>query len=175
MPNYGVVMGQGATVADLTNNTLVTGYGNPADKVFTCSAVIFYNANTHACGLYHFPEGNINDDAHSRDVMTAIRDQVQPTVAYIGVGTFGLTNDVLKTADQIAQTWRGEQLRSWVGKLLPQGSGLKRFMATSGVVSVTRAGGNPVLGNQEPDPIVDLRALAAGNHGAYRTYGHDMV
>jgi hypothetical protein len=172
MPNYNVYMGQGVTVVDLTGIILLTGPGAAADAVQSCSVVILVNTANWRCGLYHFPEGSINTDAHSLGAITAMAAAVAPTEAYIGVGVVGLRNTDPQGDVQIEQTHRGEQLRSFVLRLLPMTARLRRLRAPAGTVSVTRNAGRVVLGDQDPGAWVDLRAIAAGAHGAYTTYGH---
>lgn len=171
MANYNVVMGQGVTVANLAGNMLLTGAGDVADALITCSAVVLYNSVTGAAGLFHFPEGSINTDEASRNAITAMAAAVQPNRAWIGWGTFGLGNDDLRTQQQREQLEHGEQLRSFVLHLLPLTCRLSRFPARTGVVTFRLNAGNPTIGSQVPDNRTDLRNDAAGNHGAYTTYG----
>lgn len=174
MPNYNVYMGQGITIPDLRGNMLVTGPGDAGDAVQSCSAVILVNTGNWRAGLYHFPEGSINTDDHSRGVLNAMTAAVVPTEAYIGFGVVGLRNTDPQGANQIAQAQNGEQLRSFVLRLLPMGSRLRRLPAATGTVSASTNAGRVVIGNQAPDPLVDLKAVAAGNHGGYTTYGYAM-
>jgi hypothetical protein len=172
MPNYNVVMGQGVTVAALTGNMLLTGSGGAEDAIQTCSAIILFNTNTRAAGLFHFPEGSINNDVASRTAVTAMVTAVHPNVGYIGIGVQNLRNADVPGENQREQLQHGEQLRSYVLGLLPLGCPLRRFAASSGHATVTcGAGGPAVIGSVLPGAITDLRADAAGNHGGYVTYG----
>jgi hypothetical protein len=174
VPNYNVYMGQGITIPDLRGNILATGPGEAEDAVQSCSAVILVNTANWRAGLYHFPEGSINNDEHSRNVLTAMAAAVAPNEAYIGFGVVGLRNTDPQGAAQTAQTQNGEQLRSFVLGLLPMGSRLRRLPAATGTVTVTSNAGRAVIGNQTPDPLTNLKTAAAGNHGAYTTYGYAM-
>jgi hypothetical protein len=170
MANYVVYMGQGVSVADLRGNVLVTGPGNAEDAVQSCSVVMFIHPTTWRAGLYHFPSGSINTDAHSRDALTAMATAVAPTEAYIGFGIVGMRRTD-PGENQRVQSLQGEQLRSFVLRLLPLTSRLRRLPA-GGTVTLTTNAGRVLIGNVAPDPLVDLRTAAAGAHGAYTTYGH---
>lgn len=172
MPNYNVYMGQGVSVPNLTGNMLLTGAGEAEDAVQSCSAVILVNTGTWRAGLYHFPEGSINDDAHSQEVLTAMALAVAPNEASIGFGVVGLrsTDPQAGTEMQTTQALHGEQLRSYVLDLLPRTCRLRRLPA-GGIVTVSRNGNRVAVGNQNPIAYEDLREVAAGVHAGYTTYG----
>lgn len=174
MPNYNVYMGQGITIPNLTANMLLTGPGEAGDAVQSCSAVILVNTANWRAGLYHFPEGSINNDAHSRGALTAMAAAVVPNEAYIGFGVVGLRNTDAGGAAQEAQAQHGEQLRSFVLGLLPMACRLRRLPASTGTVTLTTNGLRAVIGNQNPGDYVDLRQVAAGAHAGYATYGYAM-
>jgi hypothetical protein len=174
MPNYNVYMGQGITIPDLHGNMLLTGEGDPGDAVQSCSAVVLVNRKTWAAGLYHFPEGGINTDEHSQSVLRAMAAAVEPDEAYIGFGTVGIRNNDPDFGSRQTQLQNGDELRSFVLRLLPLGTRLSRLPARTGRITVTTTGGATVIGDQSPFDWVDLRDKAEGTHTGYTTYGHAM-
>jgi hypothetical protein len=170
MPNYNVYMCQGITIADLRGNMLLTGAGNDADALQSCSAIVFVNTATWAAGLYHFPEGDIDSDADSQLRIGRLATRVMPNEVYIGYGTLGPVDD-FGNARNGASVINGEKLTAFVRRLFPQ-TRVRRMPATGGVVTVTSNAGATVIGHHVPNPWVDLRNDAEGDHGAYRTYGH---
>jgi hypothetical protein len=174
VPNYNVVMGQGVMLANLTGNLIMTGHGGVEDTVFTCSAVVTVNTANGRAGLFHFPEGSINTDDASKNALNAIAAYVVPNLAYLVFGTFGLKNADPDNANKRDGIQHLEQLRAFLLGIIPLGCRLRRMPATSGIVTATLVGGQVTMGSLEPDPIVDLRALAAGAHGAYTTVGAAM-
>jgi hypothetical protein len=172
MPNYSVAMGQGVAVRNLRGNMLLTGY-DQEDTLLSCSAVVFVNTRDWSAGLYHFPEGSINEDERSQVILRAMASAVGPTEAYIGWGTFGIVDNGFYTNDfnQRVQLAHGEELRSFVLRLLPSGSRLRRIPAKTGLITVTTNAGATVIGRMAPDDCWDLRRDEEGNHGIYVTYG----
>lgn len=172
MPIYGVVMGQGITVKPLTNTiTLMTGYiEKPADALQSCSAVILLNHLSGAAGIYHFPAGSINNDAHSRAVLRKMVKEIDPTGGHIAYGTAAYT-----AVQRQELTLHHEQLRSFV-QGISRGIGfrLTGADAITGTAWVTCNGGGFQLGGQQLDGITDLRAQAAGTYGQYSLYGADQ-
>jgi len=177
MPTYNVYMGQGVTITDLRGNTLSTGAGDESHRVQSCSAVILVNTVTWKAGIYHFPSGDIYEGVyakHSRKVLWDMKREVSPTEAHIVFGKIGVIPTGLDAATETAQE-RAEKLHSFVLKLVPVKTGrVRRRPADTGYVTVTCNAGAVVLGDQEPYPIVDLQKKAAGDHGAYKTYGHAL-
>lgn len=171
MPTYGVIMGQGITVADLGANTLITGYGDPADSIQSCSAVMFFNTNTRSAGLYHFPAGNILTDGDSRNALTAMRDAVQPNEAYIAYGVEDFSYGPRKV---VPSDPHSPALRTFVLALLPLECRLRRVPASTRIASISQAGNRAALGNQDPGNVTDLRGYAAGNYAFGRIYKIDV-
>jgi hypothetical protein len=173
---YGVVMGQGISVPSLVGNTLITGYGEDrADKVQTCSVVMLVNTEYGCAGLYHFPEGSINDDRDSIVVLRKMKDDVKPNEGYIAVGEMSWpetagTFPVFNLNDvQI----HNQQLRSFLLDLLPEKSRLRRMPATTGTVWITQEPGGVKVGfGALKGEVEDLRGQAAGFYReGYTLYG----
>lgn len=168
MAVYNVVMGQGITVGDLGGDTLITGPGNVEDSIQSCSAVMFFNTGTRAAGLFHFPAGNILTDGVSRNVLTAMRDAVQPTEGYIAYGVVDWMNPLNRV---VPSDPHSSALRTFVLGLLPLTCRLRRMPARTRIASISQAGNAAVIGSVEPDGLTDLRGFAAGNYAHYTLYG----
>jgi hypothetical protein len=173
---YGVGMGQGISVATLVGNTLITGYGGPADKVQSCSAVMLVNTNDWRAGLYHFPEGSINTDGDSIAVLTNMKADVQPNEGYIawGEAPFTMAQTFTATAfDLDEQLIHNEQLRSFLLNLLPLQCRLRRVPAKTGTVWIRQEAGRVEVGFGELDDVKDLRSQNAGKYQGHTLYGRD--
>ncbi len=163
-------MGQGVSVANLVGNTLITGWGNPADSLQSCSAVIMANPGTGAAGLYHFPAGNIDEDAGSRNVLTQMRDNVRPTEAYIAYGVVDMMDPAAGQRIAPVDPYN-MRLREYVLRLLPLNSRLRRFPANRRIASVSlNIAGQIQIGDRAPANITDLRNRNAGAFGFGRVY-----
>lgn len=169
MAIYGVIMGQGVSVADLAQDTLVTGYGDPEDSLQSCSAVMFANTGTRAGALYHFPAGDINDDAGSQRVLREMRDVVAPTEAYIAYGIVDYMD--FMGGPRVTPVDPGNMaLRDFVLRLLPEGSRLRRMPANTRIASIRMNGGLSIIGANAPRNIIDLRNRVAGVYPGYRVH-----
>jgi hypothetical protein len=138
--------------------------------VQSCSAVVFVNTATFAAGLYHFPAGDIDSDADSQLRIGRLIARVRPTEVYVGYGTLDMFDEFGNVRNG-PSVINGEKLTAFLHVLLP-GIRVRRQPARGGVVTVTWNAGAAVIGNHVPNPWVDLRNDAEGDHGAYRTYGH---
>jgi hypothetical protein len=166
MAIYGVIMDQGVAVPNLNGNVLITGWGNPEDSIQSCSAVIMVNTATGAAGLYHFPAGDISGNHRAQTLLTEMRDDVDPTEAYIvyGIERMGFGANPITPVDPYHS-----DLRDFVLRLLPVTARLRRQPARTRIASVTIAGGAVVIGDQTPGGgIIDLRTRVAGVYG----FGH---
>jgi hypothetical protein len=168
MAVYNVVMGQGITVADLGNDTLITGPGEIGDSIQSCSAVMFFNTGTRAAGLFHFPSGNILADGVSRNVLTAMRDAVQPTEGYIAYGVVDWMNPENRV---VPSDPHASELRTFVLGLLPMTCRLRRMPARTRIASISQAGNAAVIGDANPEGLTELRGFGAGNYAHYTLYG----
>jgi hypothetical protein len=175
LPVYNVVMGQGITVANLGANMLITGPGEPGDRIQSCAAVIFFDTGTCAGGLYHFPSGNILHDGNSRNILTAMRDAVNPNEAYIVYGIAPRFRAVNPETDVVPSDEYAGELRSFVLALLPLNCRLRRMPAKLGIASISQAGNVAIIGLSDPDDLTNLRGYAAGHYNGYTLYGTDMV
>src|SRR5580692_8305289 len=92
MAVYNVVTGQGITVKNLGANMLITGIGDGADAVQSCSVVMFFNTKSCAAGLFHFPAGNVRKELGSKTALTAMSKAVGPNDCYIAYGVTNLVS-----------------------------------------------------------------------------------
>jgi hypothetical protein len=125
------------------------------------------------CLLYHFPEGSINEDERSQAILRAMVSAVRPTEAYIGWGSFGISDKdfYVNDANRRIQLAHGEELQSFILRLLPLGRRLRRIPAKTGLITVTTRAGATVIAGMTPDDCWDLRGDEEGDHGIYVTYG----
>lgn len=168
MPNYGVIMGEAITVANLGANRLVTGWGDPEDSLQSCAAVVLANPATGAAGLYHYPSGDIDDRPAAQLLMTQMRDAVQPTEGYIVYGMVDYNRqgpDLPVPSDPF-----NAKLRDFVLRLLPLECRLRRMPARTRVATVALNAGAIDITGAAPNPIQDLRNTLAGNYPYGRVY-----
>lgn len=173
MPVYNVVMGQGITVANLGANMLITGPGDPGDRIQSCSAVMFFNTVTCAAGLFHFPSRDFTNDGDSRNILVAMRNAVNPNEAYIVYGIVPQLRHVDPERDVVPTDEDADELRSVVLALLPLNCRLRRMPARRGIASISQAGNVASIGLSEPNGLTSLRAFAAGVYAGYTLYGRD--
>jgi hypothetical protein len=178
MAIYGVVMGQGVSVDDLTNHTLITGSGHHEDRVQSCSAVILVNSGDRAAGLFHFPAGNINRDYDSQNVLMEMIITLNPTeiiVAY-GLATFVgvVTRDEPVRNEHFTAMEDTARLTSFLRKEASEAV-IRSIPAHTGVIRIYYNGGQPTVGTGEIDNVTDLRAQQAGVHNGYTLYGEDRT
>ncbi len=149
MPTYNVSMGQAVTVADLGQDSLVTGIttvnGNTerGRALASCTAVAMVNTRTGAAGLFHYPSGDINDlpdregsdvtgptDAQrSRAILAEMMYAINPNQVHFGHGrgltAIGYTAVETQNANLPAQN---AALRRFVQTLVPEGQQLTEYI-----------------------------------------------
>lgn len=181
MTAYCIVMEQAITVADLGNDTLVTGQGGSGDAVQSCSVIIMFNTVTHAAGLYHYPAGDITRRPKAQLLIKAMAKAVKPDlccVAYgVAAGSEGM--DMVLGGGSTVRTTPSDPfstaLKDHLFSLVPDCGKFKRMPANTGVVTFSQNQGAPVYGNQTIN-CTDLSGAGAGNHGQYAIYwAHDKA
>lgn len=176
MPFYNVVMGQGISTQNLGNDILMTGNGRPDDALQSCSAVILMNPATGAAGLYHFPAGNIDSDRGSQIVLTEMRNNIQPTQAYIVYGIVNLLTLMNyisgdRQPPRVPSDRYNMQLSNYIMSLLSHNSRLLQRPATNGKATVRINAGHFEVGITQPDDTpIDLRNETAGDKPYGRVY-----
>jgi hypothetical protein len=174
---YGVKMEQGVS-ANLNEHTLITGHGNPEDALLSCSAVMFVNTNDWRGGLYHFPEGSINekDGEPSRAILMRMIVDLGPlqiTQIYIYHGTVtslfgGMGNVETPPGDEVSI--HRIQLKSFLRRRCHFAS-IEEGAASHGVTWITRVGGRLKIGLQDDgDPITNVGDQPDGAYEAYTVF-----
>ena len=159
MTIYGVIMGQGVSVDNLTNHTLVTGYGDANDRIQSCSAVILVKTTNRKAGLFHFPAGNINGDQRSKNVLMEMIMIIEPTeivvaygtAAFIRVANYG--NGEMDAFDAMEET---SKLTSFLRKEASEAI-IRTMPANTGIINVHYHNGQPTVGAGPIEGITDLR------------------
>jgi hypothetical protein len=167
MAIYGVVMGQGVSMAALGDNTLTTGYKS-GEYLYSCSAIILANPATGSAGLYHFPAGEISGDTGSQTVIKAMIADVGPTAAWI---VFGVTDYKRpdKPKDEPADAGQTHTLSVWLRDTL--GFAVTLEPAKGGSAQITIAGGRAVVGQGTGTGVMDLEDYSAGlNEAGFKVY-----
>jgi hypothetical protein len=167
---YGIIMGQAVTVADVTGKALTTGY-DKGGALQSCSAVILFNSNSLAAGLYHYPAGKFDNDKKSRKLLDKMSALVNPTEAYIAFGvtdtsSMAMAMTGIKSSVPLDETY--PVLKSYILKeLLPTEARLKAMPALNGRATISLSHGQASVSLDGIDPDVDLSATKAGSYTDY--------
>lgn len=136
MAIYVVVMEQGISFPDLGAHTLMTGHGEMEDAIQSCSAVILVNPGTGAAGLYHFPAGNIDENAQAQDVLRRMHAAVASTECHVVYGTtLGGTTDEMLNLGGLVASQPGDQYHD---RLIAHLRGLTGLTPTATPASAAR-------------------------------------
>jgi hypothetical protein len=176
MAVYNVVMGQGITVKNLGANMLITGIGDGADAVQSCSVVMFFNTKSCAAGLFHFPAGNVKKELGSKAALTAMSKAVSPNDCYIAYGVTNLVSvfagpGATFSTTEVPTDPNHSDLREFVLGILPDGGRLRRMPAESRRASIRQEGNSAIIGSDLPTgAVTNLGKFAAGPQAGYTIY-----